>query len=47
MLSAEWAAAEGLSLVDATLEVEALLLEGRKTYEEKNSVSERTSLGPP
>jgi hypothetical protein len=47
MLSAEWAAAEGLSLVDATLEVEALLLEGRKTYEEKSSVSERTSLGPP
>jgi len=34
VLCAEWAAAEGLSLVDATLEVEALLLEGRKTCEE-------------
>jgi RNA polymerase-interacting CarD/CdnL/TRCF family regulator len=47
MLSAEWAAAEGLSLVDATLEVEALLLEGRKTYEEPTTVNARTSLGSP
>lgn len=33
VLCAEWAAAEGLSLADATQEIEALLLEGRKTYE--------------
>ena len=32
-LCAEWAAVEGLSLDEATHEVEALLLEGRKTYE--------------
>jgi RNA polymerase-interacting CarD/CdnL/TRCF family regulator len=32
VLCAEWAAAEGLSLAEATREVEALLLEGRKTY---------------
>jgi RNA polymerase-interacting CarD/CdnL/TRCF family regulator len=32
VLCAEWAAAEGLSLVEATHEVEALLLEGRTTY---------------
>jgi len=38
-LCAEWAAAEGLSLDDATLEVEALLLEGRKTFAEQTSVS--------
>jgi RNA polymerase-interacting CarD/CdnL/TRCF family regulator len=33
MLCAEWAAVEGLSVLEATREVEALLLEGRKTYE--------------
>ena len=38
VLCAEWAAAEGMSLLDATLEVEALLLEGRKTCEEQSSV---------
>lgn len=34
-LCAEWAAVEGLSLDEATREVEALLLEGRKTYEKR------------
>ena len=34
-LCAEWAAVEGLSLVEATLEIETLLLEGRTTYEEQ------------
>ena len=33
VLCAEWAAAEGLTLNEATQEVETLLLEGRKTYE--------------
>lgn len=32
VLCAEWAAAEGLSLAEATREVEALLLEGKETY---------------
>jgi RNA polymerase-interacting CarD/CdnL/TRCF family regulator len=32
VLCAEWAAAEGLSLVEASQEVEALLLEGKNTY---------------
>ncbi len=32
VLCAEWAAAEGLSVVEAAHEVEALLLEGRKAY---------------
>lgn len=32
---AEWAAVEGLSLEEATHEVTALLLEGRRAYEEK------------
>lgn len=32
-LCAEWAVVEGLSLDEATREVEALLLEARKTYE--------------
>ncbi len=32
VLCAEWAVAEGLSLSEATSEVEALLLEGRKAY---------------
>jgi CarD family transcriptional regulator len=32
VLCTEWAAAEGLSLAEATSEVEALLLEGRETY---------------
>jgi RNA polymerase-interacting CarD/CdnL/TRCF family regulator len=35
-LCAEWAAADGLSLNEATREVEALLLEGRKTYEKQS-----------
>ena len=34
VLYAEWAAAEGLSVIEAAHEVEALLLEGRKTYNE-------------
>jgi len=38
-LCAEWAAAEGLSLVDATLEVEALLLEGRKAHAVQSAAS--------
>ncbi len=33
VLCAEWAVAEGLSVLEASQEVEALLLEGRKTYE--------------
>ncbi|MCJ7511759.1 MAG: hypothetical protein MUO23_02165 [Anaerolineales bacterium] len=33
VLCAEWAASEGLSVIEASQEVEALLLEGRKTYE--------------
>jgi RNA polymerase-interacting CarD/CdnL/TRCF family regulator len=33
VLCAEWAAAEGLSFNEATQEVEALLLEGRRAYE--------------
>jgi RNA polymerase-interacting CarD/CdnL/TRCF family regulator len=33
VLCAEWAAAEGLSLADATQEIEALLLEGRRAHE--------------
>jgi len=32
-LCAEWAVVEGLSLDEATREVEGLLLEARKTYE--------------
>jgi RNA polymerase-interacting CarD/CdnL/TRCF family regulator len=32
VLYQEWAAAEGLSLLEATHEVEALLLEGKQTY---------------
>ena len=32
VLCAEWAAAEGLTLLEATREVEALLLEGRNAY---------------
>lgn len=32
----EWAAAAGLSIVEATNEVDALLLEGRKTFEQAN-----------
>jgi CarD family transcriptional regulator len=32
VLCAEWAAAEGLSVAEATREIEALLLEGRETY---------------
>jgi CarD family transcriptional regulator len=32
VLCAEWAAAEGLTLAEATREVEALLLEGKETY---------------
>ena len=32
VLYQEWAAAEGLSLSEATHEIEALLLEGRQTY---------------
>ena len=33
VLCAEWAVAEGLSVLEASQEVESLLLEGRKTYE--------------
>lgn len=33
VLCAEWAVSEGLSPMEASQEVEALLLEGRKTYE--------------
>ncbi|MEJ2011286.1 MAG: CarD family transcriptional regulator [Anaerolineales bacterium] len=35
-LCAEWAAVEGLSIDKARMEVDALLLEGRKTYEQRS-----------
>jgi hypothetical protein len=33
VLCSEWAVAEGLSVLEASQQVESLLLEGRKTYE--------------